>query len=322
MTLETAFTGSVVQRDGLIARACRLGDGTSAVVLTPERPGSAALGRVVAIGARLAAQYAFGAYPPQLAMLVGHDRDLAVLAQEGRPLDDITLTEAQKDAAALDLLIGLRELADSRVVHRAICPRSLLWDGESLQIADYSQAVVVGEDRPPGSPVPAEWRSPADLAGGGRASLADDLHSACQVLFWLYSGEPPEPEPARMRERLAHHLPGPLDRLAGAYDGPAAPDLRELLRRWSPPPPPRPPAHLARAAEADRRFAAMRAAQLADRAPLIDPATVRVEESHLFRPFAPPPMVLRRFRSGCLLAAAAVVALCVALVSLILGWVR
>lgn len=292
VALELGFTGPKQERDGLQFQPATLPDGEPVLyvaVLGPEGRGS--LRRQVAIGTHLVMSRANATYPPQLAQLIGHDQGMAVFGHDGRPLTEIQPSENDKMAITRDLLIGLRALTDSHVIHRAICPESLFWDGLVLQIADFSSAAVLGTPKAAEPVDGAPWHSPEQAAGARPGTPTDDLYSAALVLFWLFTGERPDTDPAAMRARLSLQDAPLPDLLAGCFDDEPArrPTLRRMLERATPTPW-RPPAQVRCAEKARADFTALRARQAADRSPLIDPAEAPAPRRPVWTPpHATPP---------------------------------
>jgi hypothetical protein len=264
-------------------QACQAVTGERVVILTPHGPGSAGriqLEREIKIGSRLW----LAAEPAMLARLIGFDDDtdadppLALFSYSGTPLARTVgqLTTSDRMHAALGLLAALEQLSQARVVHRALSPDTVLWDGsqKSVQVTRFGQAAILGEARAGGVAI-APWCAPEQASGIGQASAADDLYSAALLLFWLYTEEEPAGEPAAMRERLALQDDELQRRLKGMFSDRAVerPSLEQLSRRWR-------PRMLGRTVppkvddEARRNFAALRERQRADATPLFNPSVV------------------------------------------------
>lgn len=267
--------------DDLEIEAAKTATGDNVIVLTARGPAARErLAREIRVGSRLL----MAGDASELAQLVGFDDDpdadpqVAVISHSGEPLADAVQTMSVSDrlAAARGLLGALAQLNAARVVHRGLSPDSVLWDAskKSVQVTGFGQAAIAGESRR-GGPALGPWCGPEQASGAGAATTMDDLYSAGLLLFWLYTGEAPAPDPAAMRERLALHDEDLRRRLDGSFsDRPSdRPSLEQLSRRWRPgnPGPPRVPR---RDDDARREFAALRDRQRADLTPLVNPSVV------------------------------------------------
>jgi len=258
--------------------------GERVVLLTPHSStstgGRKQLDREIKFGNRLW----LGTEPTMLARLIGFDDDhdadppVALFSHSGTPLARTAagLTTSDRMHVAQGLLTALQQLSQARVVHRALSPDTVLWDGsqKSIQITRFGQAAILGEARA-GGPAFASWSAPEQVGGTGQAAADDDLYSAALLLFWLYTGEQPAAGPATMRERLALQDDELRRRLDGMFSDEAAvrPSLERLSRRWQPSilagrVPPRVDD------EARKEFAALRERQRADVTPLFNPSVV------------------------------------------------
>jgi serine/threonine protein kinase len=267
--------------DDLEIEAAKTTTGDNVIVLSAHGPaGRERLTREIKIGSRLL----LAGDAPELAPLIGFDDDsdadpqVAVVGHSGEPLADVAQAMSVGDrlVAARGLLGALAQLNAARVVHRALSPDSVLWDAsrKSVQVSGFGQAAIAGESRRGGPPL-GPWCGPEQASGTGAATTMDDLYSAGLLLFWLYTGEAPTPDPAAMRERLALHDEDLRRRLDGSFSDRASdrPSLEQLSRRWRPgsfrqPVVPR------RDDDARREFAALRDRQRADLTPLVNPSVV------------------------------------------------
>ncbi|GAA2372923.1 serine/threonine-protein kinase [Nonomuraea africana] len=160
-----------------------------------------------------------------LSTMLGHNPDsvppYTVMTLRGSPLSELG---APVDRATLRMLItgllnGLEALRTGGVVHRGINLDTLRWDGGALQISDFTRAEFDG--------------------AGDTVSHGEDVYAAGLVIYHLYTGELPEDDPLRMRDRLRAQ-DEPLRQLLGgertvfAQRPQDRPDARELLERWAP----------------------------------------------------------------------------------------
>ena len=267
--------------DDLEIESAKTATGNMVIVLSAHGlAGRERLAREIRIGSRLL----LAGDAPELAPLMGFDDDpdadpqIAVISHSGEPLANAvqTMTVSDRLAAARGLLGAMAQLNAARVVHRALSPDSVLWDAsrKSVQVTGFGQAAIAGESRR-GGPASGPWCGPEQASGTGAATTMDDLYSTGLLLFWLYTGEMPAPDPAAMRERLALHDEDLRRRLDGSFsDQPSdRPSLEQLSRRWRPGSlgPPRVPR---RDDEARSEFAALRQRQRADLTPLANPSVV------------------------------------------------
>ncbi|MFG1722642.1 hypothetical protein ACGFII_28850 [Micromonospora chalcea] len=227
----------------------------------------------IMVGIQLA--QTFPTFPPELSRLVGFDAldapRLAVVSCAGELLSEERLRAMRSTdlrAAAESLLTALTYLSEARIVHRAITPSRLYWNGTRLQLAGFGHAVrtLPPVHRANGPAIPP-WTAPEQLRGEGAVSAADDLYSAAAILFWMFAGEMPG-EAAEMAVRLELQSEDLRLRLAGMFAQPAEarPPLAEVRRRWHPPTVvgPRLPAVEERDRDAEAAFAALRRRQMLD----------------------------------------------------------
>jgi hypothetical protein len=245
------------------------------------------LNREIEIGERLAQIHGLDehTYPAGLSRLVGYTADApyrAVIACSGEPLADRagTFDDSARTTVARTMLHGLRPLAQARVVHRTLSPQTVLWDpaAGTTQFAGFSAAAFVGTLRSEGA-TGNHWSAPEVLQCTGVDEPADDLYSVALIIFWLFSGEEPEGNRAMMERRLSLQDRQVAQRLAGVFaaDPRRRPDLDTLISRWAAGAG-RPQAVSAPRtkyeAEAIRDFDALRARQLADHSPLVEPSWI------------------------------------------------
>ncbi|GIJ48335.1 hypothetical protein Val02_52210 [Virgisporangium aliadipatigenens] len=187
----------------------------------------------VRIGVRLARRYPTS-YPAELDRLVGYDTDgelpFVLFAQpRGEPLSTIggeLLPEAQQRFTC-SILRGVLALQTAGVVHGRIDPRTVRFDGSTVQIWDYSGAALHGESRGPGGEPP--YASPEQLAGRGSAHSGADLWSAGALIYLATTGRRPPPTGPVLDNHSAA-LRALLDGVFAAAPE-SRPEVAELLRR-------------------------------------------------------------------------------------------
>jgi len=230
----------------LSARSVTLADGTTArQLLTGDRDresGYQRLDNEILAGIRLARIAPSGAYPPEVSRLLGYEPSSAApfallepyrgdaIAEVGRRM----LPDDQR-RFQVSLLAGLCWLAAAGVVHRALGPSAVLWDGQRVQITDFSRATVVGAPREDIGEPP--WAAPEQRRGqvAGLASHRDDVWAAGQLIHFVRTGQLPA-DPGQLAggpdlEALLAGVFGP------AEDRPSARCLlTERLRQASPVP--------------------------------------------------------------------------------------
>lgn len=215
----------------------------------------------------------YGGRAAEVPVLAGYNVDVEepfVLLRPyaGRPAADVVraLDEDRRRQFQISLLRALQVIGQAGVVHGELSPRTLRWDGSSVQLVDFESARPAGEPRRPGG---GPYHSPERLAGGGPADPRDDVWSAGVLIRELVLGPrallaPADQsgDPERLRQRLADvfqpvaQRPGPaelLRRMRVAAPDPRPADPRaglaeghrmfdEACRRKGGPPPDRPPA--------------------------------------------------------------------------------
>ena len=184
---------------------------------------------------RLARILGHDRYPEEIVELVGFDVDavepfLLLTAYRGEPVSQLAgslLIDAQR-AFRVSLFRSLRLLDAAGVVHRAISPHTVRWDGHQVQIVDLTAMTLAGEPR--GVAGAAPWASPEQLSGQGEADPRDDVWSAGVLTSYVSTGEPVT-ERSQPADLLVDDPS--LRRLLGDVFGPAAgrPDAATMLRR-------------------------------------------------------------------------------------------
>ncbi|WP_371635360.1 hypothetical protein OG988_09270 [Streptomyces zaomyceticus] len=206
-------------RPGFLGRRAFLGAGavpvlqyrlTSSAHDDPQAYGL--LEREVAASVALERRYGTEKFGAVLTRIVGFDLTAAepfVLYRppSGRPLSDWTgrLGAEAQERITGQLAMAVRLLGDLDLVHRAITPETVRWDGARVRLREPYAALRAGETREPFGAAP--WASPEQRAGRGAADPRDDLWSVAALAYYLLSGRPDRGEgpPADLAEyrRLA-----------------------------------------------------------------------------------------------------------------------
>jgi hypothetical protein len=265
-------------------------------------------------------------YPPELSRVIGHRPDgrapFLVATRRGRPLselrDELPLPPGELWTAVDGIIAVLTQLNELRLVHRDLRPETLLWDGKSVQLADFGLALHDGEER--GAAVGTDpWRSPEQAAGLGKADCRDDVYSAGAVIFHLATGEDATATPD-MRGRVRLLDSSLRNLLDGVFTDAARHRITgfALRRRWEgvsvAPSTTRPHTPVEAEMEARKRFHELRARQRDfGRRSLPPPPSPRVQRGQV-RPAAGPDPIRQAKVTGVVLLVAAVVALIAVLV--------
>jgi hypothetical protein len=133
-------------------------------------------------------------YPVQVSRLIGFAADsvdpFALVADyAGEPVSAAAghLTLAEQRSFQVSLMTGLRWLAEAGLVHCAIGPDTVRWDGDNgqAQITDFSQATVIGADR---SAVGRQSRR-RQGPGTGAVTDRDDVWAAILLCHYMETGQ-------------------------------------------------------------------------------------------------------------------------------------
>ncbi|MDV9192821.1 hypothetical protein R6L23_32220 [Streptomyces sp. SR27] len=189
-------------RPGFLARRAFLG--TGAVPVHQYRLASSAQGdpgtyglleREVSASVALERRYGGARFGAVLTRIVGFDLTAAepfVLYRPpgGRPLADWggRLSAEDQEAIIGQLAMTVRLLGDLDLVHRAIAPDTVRWDGTRVRLREPYAALRAGEPRDPFGAAP--WASPEQRAGRGAADPRDDLWSVAEIAYYLLAGRP------------------------------------------------------------------------------------------------------------------------------------
>jgi serine/threonine protein kinase len=220
----------------LTARSVRLADGTVARQLQTDgrarQAGYLRLDNEILAGLRLAKTATADAYPPEVSRLIGYEPTSVApfallepcrgdaIAVAGRRM----LSDEQRRFQA-SLLAGLCWLAAAGIVHRALGPSTVRWDGQRAQITDFSRATVIGAPRQAIGEPP--WAAPEQRRGqvAGLASDRDDVWAAGQLIYYVRTGRE-SADPSQLSEGSE------LEALLAGVFGPARarPSARQLLQ--------------------------------------------------------------------------------------------
>ncbi|MGP4024036.1 protein kinase domain-containing protein [Actinomadura sp. 3N407] len=186
-------------------------------------------------------------YPRTVSRLVGYDADVAEPFALLEPLRGIeveslagTLPTEQRRRFQVGLLRAVRLLNAAGVAHRGIGPGTVRWDGDDVQITDFSQAALIGAPRTVAGTMP--WQAPEQRPetppGWRRGDVGpnDDIWAAGRLIFYVLTGEELD-DRAKLADR-----PELETLLADVIERPERrPDAQTLLRRLGEAdPPPRP----------------------------------------------------------------------------------
>ncbi len=213
------------------------------------------LDREIRAGARLLRRFPADGYPAELSRMIGYDIDgeepFVLLARHpGGPVADRAgqLLTDQQHRFEVGLFRALRLLEAAKLVHGGLSPDTVWWDDGRVHVGGFEHTVLAGEPRVRNGK--SRWCSPAQQAGDGAATPADDVWSAGAVVLEAVTGEPPgsHPVPDRYGAAVGELLAGVFERTA---DRPGAAELLDRLRAADTVP--------ERADNAVREFAASRA---------------------------------------------------------------
>ncbi|MFE4055540.1 hypothetical protein ACFXP3_04385 [Streptomyces sp. NPDC059096] len=185
----------------LLARPVTLGEGWR--VLQYRLPYSAqtdsaaynALERQVSAGVAMERRYGSERYGEVFTRMVGFDLEapepfVLYRVPEGEPIArrQGTLTVDEQTKVITQLVLAVRLLEEVGLVHRAITPYTVRWDGTHVRLAEPYGALRADEPREAYGAAP--WASPEQREGTGRADPRDDLWSVAQLVYFLLAGRP------------------------------------------------------------------------------------------------------------------------------------
>ncbi|MFC7302786.1 hypothetical protein ACFQVC_00970 [Streptomyces monticola] len=235
-------------REPLLARKVVLASGWS--VLQYRLPLSAqgnasayaALEREVSAAVAVERRFESDRYVELFTRVIGFDLEAAepfVLYRvpDGAPVAGRqgALTVEEQHQVLTQLTLAVRLLEDLGLVHRAITPHSVRWDGTHIRLAEPGHALRTGEPREAFGAAP--WSAPEQRSGTGVADPRDDLWSVAQLMYFLLAGRPgpadgPPPDLPEFRRLAALEGSGAFAPLAAARPAPA-----ELMRLLNAPDP-------------------------------------------------------------------------------------
>ncbi|MFC9591150.1 hypothetical protein ACFTUC_15365 [Streptomyces sp. NPDC056944] len=244
-------------RPGVLARRAILGAGSQVLqyrLVTSAQGDPHAYGlleREVEAAVALERRYGGAKFGAVFARIAGFDLTAAepfVLYRPptGRPLSEWAgrLGAEDQERVTGQLAMAVRLLAEAGLVHRAIAPDTVRWDGARVRLCEPYAVLRAGEPREPFGGAP--WASPEQRAGQGTADPRDDLWSVAELAYTLIAGRPDRgegppadladyrrlaalgqsglfaaraadrPHPAELMRLL--HVPDPLATGAGAAD--------------------------------------------------------------------------------------------------------
>ncbi|MEX0168555.1 hypothetical protein MRBLMG1_001101 [Streptomyces sp. LMG1-1-1.1] len=188
-------------RPGVVARRAVLGAGWSVLQyrLTASAHGDphayGLLEREVSAAIALERRYGQQKFGAVFARIVGFDLTAAepfVLYRPpvGRPLSEWAgrLGADDQERITGQLAMAVRLLAELDLVHRAVAPDTVRWDGARVRLCEPYAALRAGEAREPFGTAP--WASPEQRAGAGAVDPRDDLWSVAALAYYLLSGRP------------------------------------------------------------------------------------------------------------------------------------
>ncbi|MFF0478100.1 hypothetical protein [Streptomyces sp. NPDC004284] len=188
-------------RPGVLARRATLGAGSHVLQyrLPPSAQGDPGayglLEREVTAAVALERRYGGARFGAVFARIVGFDLTAAepfVLYRPptGRPLSEWAgrLGAGDQERITGQLTMAVMLLGEAGLVHRAIAPDTVRWDGARVRLCEPYAAQRAGEAREPFGGAP--WASPEQRAGQGAADPRDDLWSVAELAYYLLSGRP------------------------------------------------------------------------------------------------------------------------------------
>ncbi|MEU8759981.1 hypothetical protein [Streptomyces sp. NPDC048659] len=174
------------------------------------------LEREIAAAVALERRYGEEKFADLFTRLVGFDLEgpepfVLYRGAPGAPLADCVsrLGGEEQQKIVGQLAVAVRLLGAAGLVHRALDPATVRWNGAHVRLGEPYAVQRAGEPREPFGPAP--WAAPEQRAGRGTADTRDDLWSLARIAYYLHSGHPGPPG-------LADRADGPPADLA-AYRG-------------------------------------------------------------------------------------------------------
>ncbi|MFF8839227.1 hypothetical protein [Streptomyces sp. NPDC015130] len=188
-------------RPGILARRATLGAGWPvlqfrlAASAQTDPHAYALLEREVAAAVSLERRYGEEKFGAVFARVVGFDLTapepfVLYRMPGGRPLADWAgrLGPEEQERIIGQLALAVRLLEHAELVHRAVAPDTVRWDGAHVRLCEPFAALRAGEAREPFGGTP--WASPEQREGLGAADPRDDLWSVARLGYYLLSGRP------------------------------------------------------------------------------------------------------------------------------------
>ncbi len=172
-----------------------------------------------------------GGYPPELSRLYGYEATSAdpfalLEPYRGKPLSEVEgqLPREQQRLFQVSLLTGLCWLAAAGIAHRGLGLSTVRWDGQRVQITDFSLSTVAGVPRQEIG-LPSPWAAPEQRPGQshGRITERDDMWAAGQLIFYVTARE----ALTSVSQLADYGLQGLLAGVFGPADG--RPTAREIM---------------------------------------------------------------------------------------------
>ncbi|MER5706257.1 hypothetical protein [Streptomyces sp. NPDC002122] len=188
-------------RPGVLARRASLGTGWPVVQFrlaasAQADPGAyGLLEREVEAAVALERRYGAEKFAAVFARVVGFDLTapepfVLYRLPRGRPLSEWAgrLGPEEQERIIGQLTLAVRLMGEAGLVHRAVAPDTVRWDGAHVRLCEPFAAVRAGETREPFGGAP--WASSEQREGTGAADPRDDLWSVAQLGYYLLSGRP------------------------------------------------------------------------------------------------------------------------------------
>ncbi|WP_345688003.1 hypothetical protein [Streptomyces coeruleoprunus] len=154
-----------------------------------------ALEREAAAAVALERRYGPERYGEVFTRVVGYDLEapepfVLYRVADGEPVGAHagTLGVEEQHQVVAQLVLAVRLLEAAGLVHRAIGPDTVRWDGRHVRLSEPYAATRAGERRVPFGAAP--WASPEQRDGIGAADPRDDLWSVAQLGYFLLAGRP------------------------------------------------------------------------------------------------------------------------------------
>ncbi|MEU9014076.1 hypothetical protein AB0D12_30775 [Streptomyces sp. NPDC048479] len=186
-------------RPSLVARKVTLGAGWPVHQYRLPASGQAdpqaygTLEREVAAAVALERRYGSERYGEVFTRMIGFDLEapepfILYRIHGGEPISARrgALTVDEQHQVLAQLALAVRLLEDVGLVHRAIAPETVSWDGTHVRLTEPYGALRTGEPR--GAFGAAPWASPEQREGRGGADARDDLWAVAQLMYFLLSG--------------------------------------------------------------------------------------------------------------------------------------